>query len=79
MANTSRAVFRTRIRLGLPTKDGAFAGLTVDTQIPVTAIIVGGLIAIGVVWIATRHQSAAPDALEKPTNIAAVRGVMTGA
>jgi hypothetical protein len=64
----------TRIRLGYPSKDG-FRGLSVDAHVPIIAVILGGIIAVAIVWLATSDErQPKKEELDAPKDIALARG-----
>ncbi len=72
MAAQSKDFVSLRLRLGWP-KDGDFIGLTLDHRLTSLHIVLGGAIAIGIVWIIKSKNTAAPDAVSPPTDIALAR------
>jgi hypothetical protein len=63
-----------RTRIGFPTKDGGFAGIASDTSVSIGAIVLGGVIAVAIVWLATRtKEPQEPEAIDAPTKLAVTR------
>ncbi|MEY2417432.1 MAG: hypothetical protein QOG90_112 [Actinomycetota bacterium] len=75
MVKASSNGISVRLRLGLPSKQGDFHGLALDHSISLLGIVVGGAIAVGIVWLATRHKTAVapPEPVAPPTKLSAAR------
>lgn len=73
MVSVNRNGLSTSLRLGYPSKDG-FAGLVLDATVPTAVIVLGGVIAVSIVWLATRRtSSSSPEPREAPTKLAVTR------
>ena len=72
--NVSSNGISTRVRVGFPSKDGAFNGLAFDSNISLSAIVLGGAIAVSIVWLSVRGAKPPADELEAPTKLAVTRG-----
>ena len=74
MLKGSKNGVSTNVRLGVPTQRG-FSGLVVEVEVAPLVILLGGVIAVSVVWLALRVKPPKPaDAVDTPTQIAVARG-----
>jgi hypothetical protein len=73
MLSVNRTGLSTSLRLGYPSNDG-FAGLVLDANVPTAVIVLGGVIAVSIVWLATRRKPVEQaDRIETPTKLAVTR------